>query len=46
MNVDLITIKATDGVQLDGVLRMPAPGIARSLPVDVVIMHHAWAARR
>jgi len=40
MNVDLITIKASDGVQLDGVLRTPAAGTSLSLPVDIVIMHH------
>ena len=40
MNVDLITIKASDGVQLDGVLRTPASGTSNSLPVDIVIMHH------
>jgi pimeloyl-ACP methyl ester carboxylesterase len=40
MNVDLITIKASDGVQLDGVLRTPASGTALTLPVDIVIMHH------
>ena len=40
MNVDLITIKASDGVQLDGVLRTPASGTSNSLHVDIVIMHH------
>ncbi len=40
MNVDLVTIKASDGVQLDGVLRTPESGTALTLPVDIVIMHH------
>jgi alpha-beta hydrolase superfamily lysophospholipase len=40
MIVDLITVKAADGLTLDGILRTPANGANSSLPVDIVIMHH------
>ncbi|MDA0239018.1 MAG: alpha/beta fold hydrolase [Proteobacteria bacterium] len=39
MNVELISVETSDGVTLDGSLRLPAtPG--SELPVDLVIMHH------
>lgn len=40
MLVDLLTVKTSDGVALDGVLRVPPSGARNVLPVDIVIMHH------
>ena len=40
MLVDLVTVKAADGVSLDGVLRLPDIEAELSLPVDIVIVHH------
>lgn len=39
MNVELISVETSDGVTLDGSLRLPASQ-ASDLPVDIVIMHH------
>jgi pimeloyl-ACP methyl ester carboxylesterase len=40
MNVELVRVVADDGVRLEGALRLPEPGTASALPVDVVIFHH------
>jgi pimeloyl-ACP methyl ester carboxylesterase len=41
MHVELISVKTSDGVSLEGALRVPDGKAARNgLPVDIVILHH------
>jgi pimeloyl-ACP methyl ester carboxylesterase len=40
MNVELVRVVTEDGVRLEGALRLPEPGTASALPLDVVIFHH------
>jgi dipeptidyl aminopeptidase/acylaminoacyl peptidase len=41
MHVELISVKTSDGVLLDGALRIPETKPVRNgLPVDIVILHH------
>ena len=38
--VELVSVETSDGVRLDGTLRMPRAELPPSLPIDLAILHH------
>ncbi len=40
MLVNLVRVQTSDGVALEGALRLPPPDTANRLPVDMIILHH------
>jgi pimeloyl-ACP methyl ester carboxylesterase len=40
VHVELVRVTTSDGVRLEGSLRLPASSATSTLPVDVVIFHH------
>ncbi len=40
MSTELVNVRASDGVRLDGVWRTPEASSGNGLPVDVMLLHH------
>ena len=38
--LELVSVETSDGVRLDGTLRMPRADVSPSLPIDLAILHH------
>lgn len=44
MQLELVSVKTSDGVRLDGTLARPAAGTTSPFGVDAVILHHGFSA--
>ena len=40
MSGEIVSVRARDGVRLDGMWRTPEPSAGNGLPVDVMLLHH------